>query len=235
MHREAREIIAAALAAGRGALSEHGSKKVVAAFGVPAAPERLVKNADEAAAAVAAFGGQTAMKACSPELKHKKEMNLVELCVSGEEQARAAYARLVELAGDTELEGVLVQPMMSGERELLLGMNRAPGFGACVTLGIGGIFAEALKDVAVRVAPLSRLDALDMMEQLRGAALLKSIRGLAAADSEKLADALVGLGELGLEFPEVEEVDVNPVIITSDGAPVAVDALVILGKAGGAA
>ena len=235
MNETVKQIIQNATAAGRASLSEHDSKQVIADFGAPTAPERLTHSAQEALDAAAELGYPVALKACSPDARHKKEMRLVELALADEAAVRVAYQQLEQRAAGISLEGILVQPMVRGERELLLGMTRVTGFGVCVTVGLGGIFAEALKDVAVRVAPLDEADARDMLAQLRGAAVLGALRGLVPADTGALVRALMGLGRLGLEHSEIKEVDVNPIIIGPDGSVAAVDALVILETSGGAA
>lgn len=223
-----------ALARGAGALNEHESKRVVAAFGVPVVDEQLVNSADAAVVAAGQLGYPVVMKACAARLAHKTESGLVLVGLSDEGAARAAFDDLTARAGGP-IDGVLVQPLVSGRRELLLGLTRAPGFGPCVTLGIGGVFAEVMRDVAVRVAPVPRADALDMIGQLRGAPALGAVRGMPPADCDAIAAAIQGLARLGLDYPFIKEIDVNPIIINDGGAPVAVDALVILDPNGGAA
>ena len=120
--------------------------------------------------------------------------------------------------------------MVAGKRELILGLIRDPQFGACVSVGIGGIFAETLQDVVFRLAPIDRAEALAMLDELKFASLLGAVRGEPPADREALAAALVALGRIGLEHPEIQEIDINPMIIAGS-RPVAVDALIIL-KAG---
>ena len=156
------------------------------------------------------------------------------LDLADEAAVRCAFSQLTSHAADAALDGVLVQPMVRGARELLLGVTRDPVFGPCVTLGMGGIFAEAMHDVSVRMAPVEPADVFDMMDSLKGAALLGPIRGLAPADRNTLAAAIMGLGRLALDNPEILEIDVNPVIVRADGTLCAVDALVLLCKGGGA-
>jgi len=224
-------IVDKALERGRGALNEYESKCLVAGYGVPVAAERLCADPDAAAQAAAELGFPVALKACSHELRHKKELGLVILNLGDEAAVRAAFGQLTEKALGMELDGILVQAMASGERELLLGISHAPGFGPCVTLGIGGIFAEVLRDVSIRMAPVAPADAFDMMDTLRGAALLGALRGLAPVDRKALAAAIRGLGACALENPAISEIDINPIIIRSDGSLCAVDALVIMGGA----
>ena len=125
------------------------------------------------------------------------------------------------------LDGVLIQKMVKGSREFVIGLSRDPQFGPCVMFGLGGIFTEALKDVTFRVAPLSKEDALEMIDEIKTKKILGEFRGSPAVDREALAKALVGVGELGMKYDSIAEIDINPLII-SGNKPVAVDALVVL-------
>jgi len=130
---------------------------------------------------------------------------------------------------DKTEKAVLVQKMVKGQRELVVGLTRDPQFGPCVMFGLGGIFTEILKDISFRVAPLEERDALEMMREIRGHKILESVRGMPAADVDMLAEILINIGRIGLENEQVKEIDINPVII-SGSRPVAVDALIILDK-----
>lgn len=233
-NKNIRDIFERSLAGGGGALNERDSKCVVAAFGVPVVDEYLVNDAAGAVVAAGQLGYPVVMKACAARLSHKTESGLVAVGLADAAAVRAAFAELTGKAGGP-IDGILVQPLVRGQRELLLGLTRAPGFGPCVTLGMGGVFAEVMRDAAVRVAPVSRADALDMIDQIRGAPALGAVRGMAPADRDAIADAIQGIARLGLDFPFIKEIDVNPIIIQDDGAPMAVDALVILDPDGGAA
>jgi succinyl-CoA synthetase beta subunit len=227
---ETNPIIAKALEAGQSALSEFDSKKLMAEYGVPVTPEKLTGSADEAVAAAAEIGYPVVLKACGPEISHKTERELVAVGLKTEDDVRQAYDTVMKNLGDTPREGVLVQKMVSGERELVIGLVRDPQFGPCVMFGLGGIFTEILKDTSFRVAPITEDDALQMMEDIKAKDILGPVRGKSPADKATLAKALVGLGRIGLEQEAVAEIDVNPLIITGEGAPVAVDALVVLVK-----
>jgi acetyl-CoA synthetase (ADP-forming) len=128
---------------------------------------------------------------------------------------------------DGENGSVLVQEMISGPRELMVGLTRDAQFGPCVMFGLGGIFTEVLHDVALRVAPLDKLDALDMMQEIRGRRMLDAVRGMPPADMDSLTDILIRVGSIGLEQAAVKEIDINPIILSANG-PVAVDALIVL-------
>lgn len=220
------EIIAAARRAGAGTLSEHDSKRLIAAYGVPVSREELVKSAGKAAAAALRIGYPVALKACSPALTHKTEMDVIALNVGDEAALLERYAAITARAG-ADIDGVLVQEMVSGGRELTAGLVRDATFGPTVMLGLGGVFAEALEDVAFGIAPLEKRDVAAMAASLKSRKLLGEFRGMPPVDMDALGRILIALGRLGLDFPEIKEIDVNPLIIRG-GSPVAVDALVVL-------
>ncbi len=227
----ATDILRAALARGQAALSEFESKQVLGEFGLPISREGLAGNADEACTLAAELGFPVVLKACSSRLMHKSEGGWVRLNLKDEPEVRAAFADIQSRAAGEEIDGVLVQEMVPGQRELVLGLNRDPQFGPCVMLGLGGIMTEIFRDVVFRMAPIDSLEASDMVAELRSRALLDDFRGQAPADLEAVTRSLVALGRLGLQLPEVAEVDVNPMIITPEGRVVAVDALVVLRRA----
>jgi len=221
-------IIADALAAGENSLSEYDSKRILAEYGIPTAQEFLAQDWADVEQAAATIGYPVVLKACAAAARHKTEMGLIELDIKDAVQLKKAYDRLAPIARD--LGGaILVQEMVAGSRELVMGLIRDPQFGPCVMFGLGGIFTEALGDVSFRVAPLSEQDAQSMPAELRGSKILDDIRGLGPVQSKELGRCLQQLGQIGLEHPAVREVDINPLVVR-DGQPVAVDALVVLEK-----
>lgn len=208
-------------------LSEHASKQIVAEFGVRLAQERIVEDPDEAVAAAEAIGFPVVLKLAGDGIAHKTERNLVRLGVSDAAAVRAAAQALLARAKPEDGKvALLVAEQVRGHRELIAGVVRDPQFGPCVLLGLGGILAEAVGDAVFAVAPLSRSEALAMVEGLATAHLLtEPFRGEPAIDREALADVLEGLGRLALERPDIESVDLNPLIV-SGNQPIAVDALV---------
>ena len=162
------------------------------------------------------------LKGCGADLTHKSEVGVVKLNLTTATEVASAF-RAIETAAAGALDGILVQPHIGGTRELVAGMIRDPQFGPCVLLGLGGIFTEVLDDVSFRIAPLRESDALAMMEGIRGAAILSSVRGAAAADRSALSRILVALGRIGLEN---DRIDVNPLVLQDNGIPVAVDAAI---------
>ncbi|MEW5734416.1 MAG: acetate--CoA ligase family protein [Thermodesulfobacteriota bacterium] len=219
------EIINRALSQGRDRLSEHESKELLAAFGVPVCREVLARTPEEAAASAATLGFPVAVKACGAEISHKSEQSLVALSLKTEPEVREAAARLLDADG---ADSVIVAEMVSGSRELLLGLVRDLQFGPCVMAGAGGVLTEVLDDVAFRMAPTARPDIEDMLDSLACRPMLSAFRGQAAADRDALADVVAAIGKVAEAFPQVSEIDVNPVIITKSGQIVAVDALVVL-------
>ncbi len=212
-------------------LSESASKTLLREAGVPMADEREVVTAELAALAATEIGFPVVAKLCGDAIAHKTERGLVRLKLGSAQAVNDAAADL--LAAARPEDGpvtVLVAPMVQGNRELIAGVVRDPQFGASVMLGIGGILAEAIADVVFRPAPLDRVTAHEMVADLATQKLLGEFRGEAAVDREKLVDVLVGLGKLASERSDIASIDVNPLIVRSDGVPIAVDALVEIGE-----
>lgn len=218
-------------------LSEAESKRLLAAHGVPIAPESVVEGPSEAVAAAERLGFPVVAKLCGDAIAHKTERGLVRLGLGDADAVRRAAEELLAAARPDDGDvAILVAPMVSGNRELIAGLQRDPQFGMTVMLGVGGILAEALADVAFRLVPIDRTDAHEMVEQLRTQALLGEFRGEPEVDREALVDVLVGLSAAAEATPELVSADLNPLIV-HEGRPVAVDALVELDGApeGGAA
>ncbi len=227
----AADLVRSAQNEGRDALSEHDSKKILSAYGIPVTREGLAREEQEAVSIAGELGYPVALKACSSELLHKSEQGAVLLHLGDAESVRRGFARILESTAGP-VDGVLVQEMIPGNRELVMGLTRDPQFGPCVMFGLGGVLTEALQDTAFRVAPFDAREAEDMCLEIRAAALLGAFRGQAPADLQTLCNALVALGRMGLELTAVDAVDANPVIVTPRGGVVAADALVVLQKRG---
>jgi len=207
-------------------LSEFDSKRLLREYGIPTVEEALASDVAEALSRAAEIGYPVALKLCASGLAHKTERNLVRLGLASEGAVRAAAAELLGLRGEGEKDAaLLVQRMVEGRRELILGLVRDRQFGPCVMLGLGGILAEAIRDVVFRVAPILPIDGTEMIDELAAAHLLGPFRGEPAADRDAVAAALVTLGRIGIDHPEVVSIDVNPMILAG-AKPVAVDALV---------
>lgn len=209
-------------------LSEYESKRLLAGYGVPIVAEELAPTAEAAVESARRLGFPVAVKLCAASIAHKTERDLVRLGLGDAEAvAEAANDLLSRRRAGEEDAALLVQRMVKGRRELIAGLVRDRQFGPCVMLGLGGVLAEALGDVVFRVAPLERVDALEMIDDLRTAKVLGAFRGEPAVDREALAGLLEGLGRLGLERDDVRSVDLNPLIVAG-AQVVAVDALVEL-------
>jgi len=210
------------------ALTENESKQVLKAYGVPVISETIALSEDEAVKAARKTGFPVVLKGLGATLLHKTERGLVHLNLTDDEAVRNAASLIAQEAGN-ELEGLLVQPQVQGKREFVTGLFRDEQFGPVIMFGIGGVFTEALSDVTFRVAPLTETDAAEMFDEIRAKSLLGEFRGEKAADRDKLTETLMGLSRIGMEIPEISEIDINPLVVTSGGDVVAVDALVVPG------
>ena len=220
------EIIKKALAEGRNTLSEHESKQLLKAYGIPVTREIEVASRGALEEAIKEIGFPMVLKGCGSKLIHKTERNLVHIDIRSREEALATFDEIMSELG-REGGTVLVQEMVRGLRELVAGLVRDPQFGPCVMFGLGGIFTEIFKDISFRVAPLEKKDALDMIQEIHAKRILGEVRGLPPVDLDQLAQILINLGKIGCEEENVQEIDINPVILHGR-KPVAVDALVVL-------
>jgi acetyl-CoA synthetase (ADP-forming) len=220
------DIIEKALKEKRSTLSEHEAKEFLKAYGIRVTKEKEVSSKEALLSALRELGFPLVLKASSAKIAHKTERGLVRLDVRTEGEAVSAFE---DISNATREDGgaVLVQEMVRGPRELVVGLTRDVQFGPCVMFGLGGIFTEILHDVAFRVAPIEKRDALDMMQEIRGRKILEAVRGMPAADTDALAQMLITVGRIGLEQDRIKEIDLNPVIL-SGSTPIAVDALIVL-------
>ena len=209
-------------------LSEAESKALLARHGVPVPAEELVLSAEEAVAAAERIGFPVVVKLCGAAIAHKTERGLVKLGLRDAAGVRAAAAELLAAAGPEDGDvGLLVGAMVSGFRELIAGYLRHDEFGPSVMLGVGGVLAEAVADVAFRLAPLAPVDAEDLIDDLASQALLGPVRGEPAVDRAALVGILLGLAEVADGDDRIRSIDLNPLIV-SGGVPLAVDALIEL-------
>jgi hypothetical protein len=220
-----------------GALSEWGARELLEPAGVPFVPAALARTPDEAASFAADFASPVAVKLVSPDVPHKSDIGAVRLGVAGPDDVRLAY-RDVLTAGHTNheglrVEGVQISPMRRGGVELLVGVTRDPQWGLAIAVGLGGIFAEAVADVAVRLLPVTGSDIEEMLTELRGSAVLAGIRGEPAVDRSALVSAIARIADaawwLGDTLGDaLESLEVNPLRADHSGAE-ALDALVVFG------
>ena len=220
------KIIEEAMKQGRTTLSEYESKQVLAAYEIPVTREKSVADVEDLIDATEEIWFPLVLKGCSSDLAHKTEKGLIRVDMRNESEARAAFEEIMGAMEGPD-KAVLVQEMVKGPRELVVGLTRDPQFGPCVMFGLGGIFTEILKDISFRVAPLEKRDALEMMQEIKGHKILEAVRGMEAADLDMFSQILINVGRIGMEHEKVKEIDINPVII-SGSKPVAVDALVVL-------
>ena len=215
-------------------LSEAQSKTLLGDYGVHLDAEREVADADAAGAAAAELGFPVVVKLCGAAISHKTERGLVALGLTDVASVQTAASGLLAKATPADGEvSLLVAPMVRGNRELIAGIVRDPQFGANVMLGVGGVLAEAIADVQFRPIPIVPADADEMIDGLTARALLGPFRGDSEVDRDSLRHVLLGLSALAVARPDVISVDVNPLIVGSDGTPVAVDALVEVGEPAG--
>jgi acyl-CoA synthetase (NDP forming) len=208
--------------------TEAESKKLLSRYGIPVVEEKVVATAKEALLQAGATGFPVVLKGLGAKLTHKTERGLVKINLCSMAAVRRAYRDIRESAGD-DWEGCLIQPQIEGKREFVAGLFRDSQFGPVVMFGLGGVFTEAIGDVAFRIAPVSDVQAQDLISEITSRQLLGDFRGEAAADRAQLIAVLTGLSQLGMDHPEIKEVDINPLIVMPDGRMKAVDALVVLG------
>lgn len=212
-----------------GTLGERQAKAFLAAVGLPMVEDRLARSQQEAAHAATAFGGRVAMKVASAEIAHKTEVGGVRLDVDGREAAAAYDAVLTAVKAALPLvepEGVLVSPMVPAGVDCILGAKLDPVFGPLVLFGLGGIFTEVFDDVAIRHAPVSESEAMTMLSELKGVALLQGARGQAAADLDVLAAAIAKVSQLIVALADqVQALEINPLRVTGTGI-LGLDALI---------
>ena len=220
------DIVDAARKEGRETLSEYESKIVLASYDIPVTREIIIQKDNDIISAAHEIGYPVVMKGCSPEITHKTEKDLIRTDIRDDKEALDTFNDI--MAGMNGSHGsILIQEMIKGKRELVIGLIRDPQFGPCVMFGLGGIFTEILKDVSFRLAPLEKRDALEMMDEIKAHKILDAFRGMEPVDRELLSKMLINVGKIGVENDAIKEIDINPVII-SGSRPVAVDALVVL-------
>ena len=217
---KAKEVIARAYAEERTMLYEREAYEVLSAYGFPLLRSRYVKSAEEAERATNEIGGAVALKIVSPDIIHKTESGGVILEVKPEEAARK-YEELfhqVRLkAPDARLEGAMVIEMARpGGKELILGLKKEPGLGTVIVVGLGGIYTEMFRDASFRFVPIVKEDAEEMLGELRSKDLLSGVRGETGIDQEYLVTLLERLSRLAEDFPEIRELDINPLVVFPD-------------------
>jgi acetyl coenzyme A synthetase (ADP forming)-like protein len=208
-------------AEGRLSIGDAEARRVMEAYGLPVPQSRLASTAEEAVRFAEEIGFPVVIKIASPDILHKTDIGGIKLDVRTPADVRDAFDlltyRAMRYMPDAELWGCQVQEMVGGGREVILGMNRDPQFGPLMMFGLGGIYVEALKDVTFRIAPFSRDEARAMLTEIRAVNLLRGVRGEPPADLEAIEDVLLRLSQLVIDFPEIVEMDINPLIVFEKG------------------
>lgn len=226
-----RAVLDAALAEGRTVLTAPEGKAITDAYAIPTPAEALAETADEAVALADRIGFPVALKIVSPDIPHKTDAGGVRIGLKSTAEIRGAFTAIVSNAmaynRDAQILGVQVQQMVPSGTEVLIGAVTDPTFGKIVAFGLGGVLVEVLKDVTFRLAPASKDDALSMLDGIRAAEILRGVRGGAAVDRDALAELVVKVSRLAADFPEIAEVDLNPVFASANGV-MAADVRILL-------
>jgi len=214
---------------GRKFVTEPEAKLVLKAYGIESTKESLCHSADEAVKAAESIGYPVVMKLVSPQVVHKTEFNAVKLNISNEAEVKAVYSDMLERAKKSQFQvkGILVAETLTGT-EFIIGSLRDKQFGPLVMLGLGGIFVEVYKDVSYRLAPVEPIDVKDMIAELKGKKMLEGFRGKEKVNVDALIKAVVSVSQLLADFPNIAEMDLNPIFGNSQGVKVA-DARIMLG------
>jgi len=203
--------------------------EVLQAYGIPVADYQAVNQKEDLKKVMNKIGVPVALKIASPEISHKSDVGGVVLNINRESEAEEAYDKMKRLVKGPS-SGVLVQKMVSEGKEVILGAKHDPSFGPVLLFGLGGIYVEVFKEISLRVAPINRSEAEEMISDLKTSAILKGIRGEKPLDIRALIENLLRLSQLVTDFPEIEGIDINPVKVLEKGA-IAVDARILLDKA----
>jgi acetyltransferase len=202
--------------------------EVLQAYGISVADYQVVQGKGDLQKAMEKLGKPVALKVVSAEISHKSDVGGVMLNLNDFSQAEKAYEKMNSL-NQGKVAGVLVQKMVPDGKEVILGAKRDPSFGPVVLFGLGGIYVEVLQETSLRIAPIHRFEAEEMISELKSAAILKGIRGEPPSDRDALIENLLRLSQLVTDFPEIEGIDINPVKVLEKGA-LAVDARIVFNK-----
>jgi acetate---CoA ligase (ADP-forming) len=230
-----RDLFAKVRSEGRVSIADFESRQIMTAYGLPIPQSELAETPEEAIEIARKIGYPVVLKIASPDILHKTDVGGVKVGLRNSEEVRDAFELIVYRAEryvpDAQILGCLVQQMVPPGTEVLVGMNRDPQFGPLVTFGLGGIYVETLKDVTFRVAPFSIHEAQEMLSEIRASALLEGVRGQPPADREAIVDTLLRIGQLVQDFPEIVELDINPLMVYPQGeGAIAIDMRLVLSK-----
>ncbi|MFF1919684.1 acetate--CoA ligase family protein [Streptomyces sp. NPDC058221] len=228
---QVRQLLESVRASGRTALTAPEGKIVADAYGIAVPGEELARDIDEAVAHADRLGGRVVLKIVSPDVLHKTDAGGVVVGVEGAPAVREAFCRIIEnvraYAPDARIDGVQVQQLVPPGQEVIIGAVTDPTFGKVVAFGLGGVLVEVLKDITFRLAPVTADEARSMLDSIGAAEILRGVRGAPAVDRWALAEQIRRVSQLVTDFPEIAEVDLNPVIAAPEGA-VAADIRILL-------
>ncbi len=216
------------------ALTEHESKSLLSRYGIPVTRGAVASSAEEAVQIARTIGYPVVLKVDSPNILHKTDVGAIKLNIRNETELATAYLQVIANAKryepKAEIRGVLVQEMIEDAREVIVGMSHDPQFGPTIVFGLGGVFTEILKDISLRVAPITRIDAEEMVKETKGYKSLEAFRGRPEADIDGITDTLLKLSKVSTDLGDViSEIDINPLMVLERGKGVkAADALVVL-------
>src|SRR5690606_11273418 len=226
-----RQVLDAVKAAGRDSLTAPEGKLVCEAYGIAVPKEGVAGSSAEASKMAASMGFPVVMKIVSPDILHKTEAGGVIVGVKSADDAATAYETIIANAkkykADAKIVGVQVQQMIKGGQEVIVGAMTDPSFGKLVAFGLGGVLVEVLKDVTFRLAPATSEDAASMLDGIQAAEVLRGVRGGKGVNREALQDTIVRVSQLVSDFPEISEMDLNPVFASEDGA-IAADVRIVV-------
>ncbi len=229
-----RELLDRVRSEGRMSLSEDEGKELFKAYGIPVPGEGMAKDSQEAVEIAERLGYPVVMKVASPDIFHKTDVGGVAVNVSSAEEVRTQFDLIISRCRirmpQARILGISIQQMISG-REVIVGMVRDNQFGPVITFGLGGIFVEIMKDVTQRIAPLTRSEVNRMIQSIKAYPILTGARGRRPADVDSLREVIFSVAQIALDFPEISELEINPVIVGDEGKGCgAVDALVTIGR-----
>jgi acyl-CoA synthetase (NDP forming) len=228
-----KSIVNQAKAEGRTLLSEIEAKEILHDAGIPVARAVLATTADEARTAADKAGFPVVLKIVSPDISHKSDVGGVKVGLENGDDVAAAFDEIIKNATgaepDAQIQGIAVQPMAPDGTEVIIGMTTDAQFGPVMMFGLGGIMVEVMKDVTFRVVPLAERDVTQMIDEIKGKAILEGVRGQPPGDKAAIAQAILRVSEFVEANPDVQELDLNPVLVYPDGI-IAVDARIVLAE-----
>jgi acetyl-CoA synthetase (ADP-forming) len=228
------EHISSAIKKGKSILTPEESRNLMELVGIPFNISELATSEEEAVEMANKIGYPVVMKIVSPQIVHKTEYGGVKLDLENVDEVKKAYndiyINILEKVPEADIKGISVDKMLKGT-ELIIGTTIDPQFGQMIMFGIGGIYVEIYQDVSFRLIPINAGDAKDMLEEIKGTPLLEGARGRPKADKNQLVDIMIKVSDFVNSNPDIQEMDLNPLLITNDGI-IAVDARVILKKPG---